>query len=35
MTKIETNNCFKIHCFELNNDKLGTVARNRFDIAQA
>ena len=25
MTKTETNNCFIIHCLELNNDKLGTV----------
>ena len=28
MTKTETNNCFIIHCFELNNDKLGTVRPN-------
>ena len=30
--QIESNNCFIIHCFEINNDKR-TVARNQFDIA--
>ena len=25
ITKTESNNCFIVHCFEINNDKLGTV----------
>ena len=32
ITKTESNNCFIIHCLEINKDKY-TVARNRFDIA--
>ena len=32
ITKAKSNNCFIIHCFEINNDKYA-VARYRFDIA--
>ena len=32
ITKTKSNNCFIIHCFEINNDKC-TVAWNQFDIA--
>ena len=32
ITKNKSNNCFIIHCFEMNNDKC-TVAWNQFDIA--
>ena len=32
ITKIESNDCFIIHCFEINNDKY-IVARNQLDIA--
>ena len=32
ITETKCDNCFIIHCFEIDNDKY-TVTRNRFDIA--
>ena len=32
ITKTESNNCFLIHCFEINNDKYN-ISQNQFDIA--
>ena len=34
ITKTESNNCFIIHCFEINSDKYN-ISQNRFDIACA
>ena len=31
ITKTESNNCFLIHCFEINNDKYN-ISQNQFDI---
>ena len=34
ITKTESNNCFLIHCFEINSDKYN-ISQNQFDIACA